>query len=139
MKDLNERGLAMPYCPNCLIEFVDGTTACEDCGAFLLPGSPPEQPPRIDLATEKDVKLVSARIFNGKTAQMDAELARNILQTQGIASALSGEGLSDPFPVMEMHLLVREEDAAHAERLLQEYLDTAAPAVPEEPEPAGGE
>ena len=66
---------------------------------------------------------------------MDAELARNILQTQGIPSALSGEGMADPFPVAEVHLLVREEDAAHAERILQEYLDTEVPSAPEEPDP----
>jgi hypothetical protein len=128
----------MPYCAQCLIEYVEGTTECEDCGASLLPGSPPEAPPRVDLAAEKDVKLVPARIFNGSTAQMDAELARNILQTQGIPSTISGEGLADPFPVTEVHLLVREQDAAHAERILQDYLDTEVPSVPEEPEPAEG-
>jgi hypothetical protein len=129
----------MPYCAQCLVEYVEGTTQCEDCGAFLLPGSPPEAPPRVDLSKEKDVKLVPARIFNGSTAQMDAELAHNILQTQGISSALSGEGLSDPFPVMEVHLLVREEDAERAERFLQEYLDTEVPSAPEDPESAKGE
>jgi hypothetical protein len=128
----------MPYCAQCLIEYVEGTAQCEDCGAALLPGSPPEAPPRVDLAAEKDVKLVPVRIFGGTTAEMDAELARNILQTQGIASALSGEGVADPFPVAEVHLLVREEDAAHAERILQEYLDANIPAAPEDPEPAEG-
>jgi hypothetical protein len=34
----------MPYCAKCLIEYVEGTTQCEDCWAFLLPGSPPEAP-----------------------------------------------------------------------------------------------
>jgi hypothetical protein len=128
----------MPYCAKCLIEYVEGTAQCEDCGASLLPGSPPEAPPRVDLAAEKDVKLVPARIFNGSTAQMDAELARNILQTQGIPSTISGEGLADPFPVTEVHLLVREEDAAHAERILQDYLDAEIPSAPEEPEPTEG-
>ena len=127
----------MPYCPQCLIEYVDGTLQCEDCGANLLPGSPPEAPLRVDLTEEKDVKLVPARIFTGATAPMDAELARNILQTQGIASTISGEGLAEPFPVAEVHLLVREEDAAHAERILQDYLDTEA-AAPEEPDPTEG-
>ena len=62
---------------------------------------------------------------------MDAELARNILQTQGIPSTISGEGLADPFPVLGVHLLVREEDAAHAERILQDYLDTDVPTAPD--------
>lgn len=126
----------MPYCPKCLIEYVEGTGQCEDCGAVLLPGSPPEAPPPVDLIAEKDVKLVPARIFAGSTAEMDAELARNILQTQGIPSTLSGEGLADPFPVGEVQLLVREGDAAHAERVLQDYLDANVPSTSEEPDPA---
>jgi len=104
----------------------------------LLPGSPPEAPPPVDLIAEKDVKLVPARIFAGSTAEMDAELARNILQTQGIPSALSGEGMADPFPAAEVRLLVREEDAGHAERILQDYLDAEVPSAPEEPDPAAG-
>jgi hypothetical protein len=128
----------MPYCARCLVEFVEGTAQCEDCGAALLPGSPPAAPPRVDLTDEKDVKLVPARIFNGSTAQMDAELAQNILQTQRISSTLSGEGLADPFPVTEVHLLVREEDVAHAERILKEYLDVEVPSPPEDSEPAAG-
>ena len=128
----------MPYCPKCLIEYVEGTGQCEDCGAVLLPGSPPEAPPPVDLIAEKDVKLVPARIFAGSTAEMDAELARNILQTQGIPSALSGEGMADPCPAAEVRLLVREEDAGHAERILQDYLDAEVPSAPEEPDPAAG-
>jgi hypothetical protein len=41
-------------------------------------------------------------------------------------------------PVLDIPLLVREEDAAHAERILQDYLDTEAPAAQEEPDPADG-
>jgi hypothetical protein len=128
----------MPYCAECLIEYVEGTAQCEECGAVLLPGSPPEPPPPVDLSAEKDVKLVPARIFAGSTAPMDAELARNILQTQGIPSTMSGEGLADPFPVSEVHLLVREQDAEHAERILQEYLDANVPSTTEESDAAEG-
>jgi hypothetical protein len=117
-----------------LIEYVEGVAQCEDCGTSLLPGSPPHEPPPFDLAHEKDVKLVPARIFNGATAQLDADLARNILQTQGIPATLSGEGLADPFPVTEVHLLVREEDLKHAERVLIEYFDTQAAETPELPD-----
>ena len=39
----------MPYCAKCLVEYVEGTTQCEDCGASLLPGSPPGTPPPVDL------------------------------------------------------------------------------------------
>jgi len=128
----------MPYCPQCLIEYVDGTARCEDCGAELLPGSPPEAPLRIDLTQEKNVKLVPVRVFNGGTALMDADLARNILQSQGIPCLLQGESSVEMLPVLDIPLLVREEDAVHAERVLQDYLDTENSAAPEEPDPAEG-
>ena len=128
----------MPYCAKCLIEYVGGTARCEDCGADLLPGSPPQAPPRVDLTEEKDVKLVPVRLFTGGTAQMDADLARNILQSQGIPCLLQGESSAEVLPVLDIPLLVREEDVAHAERILQDYLDTDVPAAPEEPDPAAG-
>jgi hypothetical protein len=117
-----------------LIEYVEGTVECEDCRLPLLPGSPPETPSRIDLPTEKDGKLVPVRAFAGATAQLDADVARNILQVQGIACALSGEGVADPFPVTEVHLLVREEDAVRADHFLKDYLDSPSAAIVEEPD-----
>ena len=124
----------MAYCPQCFVEYVEGTVQCEDCGTTLLPGTPPEAPPGVDLQNEKDVKLVSLRSFSGATAQLDADIARNILQVQGIPCALSGEGAADPFPVTEVHLLVREEDAVRAEHFLKDYLDSSSVEIIEEPE-----
>jgi hypothetical protein len=118
----------MPYCPQCSIEYVEGTAKCEDCSTDLVPGSPPESSPRVQIPDSKDVKLVSARVFTGGTAQMDADLARSILQAQGIPCILSGEGAANMLPVLHVHLLVREEDAERAARVLQEYLDTETAA-----------
>jgi len=129
----------MPSCAQCLTEYVEGIGKCEDCGAELLPGSPPQGPPVVDLAGEKDVKLVSIRTFSGGTAQMDADLARNILQTQGIPSLLQGESSAEVLPVLDIPLFVREEDVERAERILSDYLDTEVQSTPEEPEPAEGE
>jgi len=128
----------MPYCAKCLIEYVEGTDKCEDCGEALVPGSPPEPPPRIDLAKEKDVKLVPVRVFNGGTAQMDAELAQNILRTQSIPSVLQGETSAEMLPVLDIPLLVREEDVEKAARVLQDYLDSESPLAPEELDTAEG-
>jgi hypothetical protein len=69
---------------------------------------------------------------------MDAELARNILQSQGIPCLLQGESSVEMLPVLDIPLLVREEDAAHAERVLQDFLDTDASAGQEDPDPAEG-
>jgi len=126
----------MPYCPRCSVEYVEGTTTCEDCGAPLLPGSPPETAPPVDLREEKNVKLVPVRVFFGGTAQMDADLARNILQTQGIPSLPSGEGGAEVIPVLDVPLLVREEDLQKATRALEDYFDTPATTGAKEGEPS---
>lgn len=31
----------MPYCPECLMEYIEGTAVCSDCRVGLLPGPPP--------------------------------------------------------------------------------------------------
>jgi hypothetical protein len=112
------------------VEYVEGTARCEDCGAELQPGSPPEPRPPIDLSAEKDVKLVPVRVFSGGTAQMDADLARNILQSQGIPCLLQGETSAEVLPVLDVPLFVREEDATNAERILQDYLDADLASPP---------
>jgi len=127
----------MPYCPKCFIEYVEGTAQCEDCGAFLLSGSPPATPPRTELAHEKDVALVTVRTFT-RDSGMEAEVARGVQESQGILCALSGDVAGELFPVMDIHLLVREEDVARAERILQDYADAEIPSAPEEPDPAEG-
>jgi len=127
----------MPYCPKCFIEYVEGTSECEDCGAFLLPGSPPATPPRAEIAHEKDAKLVTVRIFTGDSG-MGAEVARGVLESQGIPCTLSGDVAGEPFPVMDIHLLVREDDVARAERILQEFAKAEIPSAPEESDSAEG-
>jgi hypothetical protein len=121
----------MPYCAECLIEYVKGTTECEDCGAFLLPGSPPASH-RPSMADERDFPLVPVRIFTGNSG-MEAELACGILESQGISCALSGD--VGTVSLRDTHLLVREEDAVHAERVLKEYLDTEVQSSAEESDP----
>ena len=112
----------MAYCPSCYTEYVEGTKTCDDCGAPLLPGSPPP----VQSAGSADSKLVAARVFSGATALMDVEMAKNILQDQGIPSVVSGEYSSELLPVLDVPLLVREEDAERAARILRDYFDTEA-------------
>ena len=116
----------MPYCPNCLTEYVEGTSACEDCGAALAPGSPPQAPPQTEGPDSGDSRLVTVRIFTGATALLDADVARNILQSQGIPSFVPGETSLELLPMLDVPLMVREEDAEHAARILRDYLDTEA-------------
>ena len=117
----------MPYCQNCLTEYVEGTKTCDDCGMELLPGSPPERPsgttPPTHSAGSGDSKLVTVRVFSGATALLDADVARNILQSQGIPALVPGETSAELLPVLDVLLLVREEDAGRASQILQDYLD----------------
>ncbi len=58
---------------------------------------------------------------------MDADLARNILETEGIPCVLPGETSAEVLPVLDVPLLVREQDAGRATELLKSYLDEAEP------------
>jgi len=115
----------MPYCPRCYTEYVEDTAECEDCRVPLEPGEPPERKARPALLEmPRDAKLVRVRIFSGPTALLDADLARNILQAQGIPSFIPGENSLELLPVLDVPLLVREQDLAKAEAMLKSYLDT---------------
>jgi hypothetical protein len=113
----------MPYCPRCFAEYVDGTSFCEDCGTQLLSGSPP---PRTTEPGEPDRlpegNLVAVRTFDGLNSSFEAELAQNLLREKGIPSTLSGDIAAGPFPGFPIVLLVREEDAARAAHVLEDFL-----------------
>ncbi len=115
---------AMPYCPKCGTEYIEGTTRCEDCGGSLRWGSPPAGRPEEQAGIEPEARLVRVRTFSGSTALLDAELARNVLQTQGIPCILPGEEAAAAFPVFDIPLFVREEDAERAGCLLEDYLES---------------
>ncbi len=140
----------MPYCPDCLTEYVAGTQKCEDCGTTLAPGSPPaveedddsERDPAgavggwfrslVGAGPERDLpeaKMVRVRTFSGPTAVLDADLARNLLRAKKIPSILPGESSVEILPFLEVPLLVREEDAARAKAILAEYFDKSGPQL----------
>ena len=119
----------MAYCPQCLTEYREGVEECMDCRVALLPGLPPRVAHE---AHDPEPALVRLRTFSGPTAQLDADLAKNILGTQGIACVLPGERMAEVLPGVDMvQLLVREEDAEEAAAILKSYLDTPACAGPE--------
>jgi hypothetical protein len=114
----------MAYCPQCGVEYREGTAQCIDCGVELRPGPPPEE-----LATgstkSSEPKLMRIRVFSGPTAVMEADLARNLLQTEGIPCVLPGEFTAEMLPGVEpIQVLVHEHDAVRASELLQGYFDT---------------
>ena len=111
----------MAYCPDCLTEYVEGTVKCMDCGVALQPGSPPAR------ASEEraDAKLVRLRTFSGPTAQLNADLARNLLQQEGIRCILPGERSAVLPGADVVQLLVRDEDARRAAEILEAFLGSS--------------
>lgn len=80
---------------------------------------------------ERETKLVPVKVFVGTSARVDAELARSLLESQGIDCFLSGEVAAATMPFLEIPLLVREEDAEQAALALQDVLDSDV-AAPDE-------
>ncbi|MCL5671760.1 MAG: DUF2007 domain-containing protein [Acidobacteria bacterium] len=133
-----------------MTEYVEGTRKCEDCGAPLVPGSPPAAEEAEDsvpgagetlggwfrslvgAGPERDspeVKMVRLRTFSGPTALLDADLARNLLRARGIPSILPGETSVEMLPFLEVPLLVRDEDAERAQGILRDYFDRSGPEL----------
>src|ERR1700686_1956306 len=121
----------MPYCPECLTEYVKGVTRCRDCGTPLRPGSPAAAAvSEREMEMSPDVKLVKIRTLSGPNALL-AGLVRNLLRTQGIPCILPGEDSAAMFPGLEIPLLVREQDEVAATELLKSYLDSPGPKAVE--------
>jgi len=115
----------MSYCPQCLTEYFEGSKVCIDCGAELRPGAPP---PRPASAAEPDVDFVPVRWFRGLHAQLQGQLARNVLEAEGIPSALTGALASEMIPGADVvQVLVREDHRARAYQILADFFDASAP------------
>jgi Putative prokaryotic signal transducing protein len=124
----------MAYCPRCATEYEENAGECMDCHLALRPGPPPASLlERKKHGMRRDVKLVSVHVFSGGTAVMEAELAKNWLESEGIPCVLPGEASVGMLPVLDVPLLVCEEDADEATRILKEYLESNATAQEDEP------
>ncbi|HKS94913.1 MAG TPA: DUF2007 domain-containing protein [Terriglobia bacterium] len=124
----------MACCPQCLTEYHEGSSNCIDCGVPLQPGPPPHP---VDESDEPATSLVKLRTFSGPTAQLDADLAKNILAAQGIPCVLPGEQMAETLPGVDVvQMFVREQDAEEAADILRSYLDQPAPLSDEAEPPA---
>jgi uncharacterized protein YbjT (DUF2867 family) len=70
------------------------------------------------------VKTVRIRTFSGPTSVLDAELARNLLEAQGIPVILPGQSSVEMLPFLQIPLLVAESDAERATHILHDYFDS---------------
>jgi hypothetical protein len=111
----------MAYCPQCLTEYIESAVECMDCRVPLKPGPPPPVGPP---EAEPDVHFVPVRVFRGLHAQFQADLARNVLEAEGIPCTITGEMGAELIPGMDMvQLLVREDDRARASEVVEDVLN----------------
>jgi len=124
----------MAYCPECMTEYESWSKECIDCHVPLNAGSPPVAA----LAQNKDddrnsLDLVVVRTFTGAAASLNAELAKNILDAEGIPGVLLGENAARIFPLHTTVLLqVERKDAERAEEIMCEYFDDLPESSPED-------
>lgn len=110
----------MAHCPECGTEYRDGTAECNQCHAELEPGPPDD----LESLGRDETKLVRIRVFSGPTSLMQATLARNILETEGIPCVLPGAVMGEILPGVEIiQMFVHQRDATRAGEILQAFLE----------------
>jgi len=126
----------MAHCPKCGVENAEGAGLCAQCGATLPPPSPPvavaSQKPDPELEPESR-ETACVRVFRGPLAQMEADLARTVLEQEGILCVLPGEVMAEVLPGVDVvQLWVRQEDADEAKEIIEGFFDSAQPLEPDE-------
>lgn len=117
----------MPFCPMCRSEYREGYTRCSDCDVDLVAALPVAAP---DESAGTPVNLVELAAF---ATDAEAEMFREILEKEGIASVLHG----DFYPIVggggpSVSLLVDESDLTKAGKLLEDCFPDEVEAAPEE-------
>jgi hypothetical protein len=109
------------YCPDCLYEYKEGVIKCEDCGAVLLPGAPPEEEEG-DLPEMETAEL--AEVQN----DVEAAALRAMLTDQDIYSFMRSNilphtGLNLSFFNKKSYgtIIVNKEDLEKAQEVLVDF------------------
>ena len=109
------------YCPQCRVEYRDGSTECPDCRVPLLAGTPPpERANRFDPALDLVVVLET-------NDRIQLALATGVLQDAEIPFFALGQIATlvqdvDPFLHKRIRLQVSRDREAEARELLESVL-----------------
>jgi hypothetical protein len=87
----------MPYCPECLVEYIEGTDVCSDCQARLLPGPPPEKTDNPDDEIDAVLLLKADSVMQAKflAAALDDADIPYVARGIGITDSLGGSAGGD--------------------------------------------
>ena len=126
------------YCPQCLVEYREGSTECSDCHIPLSPGAPPPEPPD---PFDPSLGLVVVLETNDS---IQLAMAKGLLEDANIPFFLLGEIATlvqdvDAFLHKWVRVQVPRDREAEAKEVLQPVLEpeTAAPSA--EPAEQSGE
>ena len=107
------------FCPNCRAEYGEGILVCADCKIDLVNELPPED-------TAEYVDLVNLETYPDRT---EAELAKGILATGGIAAIIYGDDFGGYSPALSfsegVQLMVERADLVKARMILAEVEETS--------------
>jgi hypothetical protein len=102
------------FCPKCKAEYREGYFICSGCKIDLVPELPPEPEDYIEC---EYINLVNIETFSYRH---EADLVKGLLSTNGIDAFVKDglEAAGGAAPIYE--LLVKEEEAEEAKKLLSE-------------------
>lgn len=105
----------MPFCPDCKYEYNPGIKKCPDCGSRLVDKLPEEPVPL------PEVNLVEVASY---PFEVQAQEARLLLESKEIKTVIRNEKISQTDIILAwadggIKVLVREEDAARASKVLE--------------------
>ncbi len=107
----------MPFCPKCKYEYRPEIKKCPDCNVKLVDKLPAEHEPTID-----PVDLVRIASFQFEIEAQEAVLK---LRQRGVPAQISNEKIAQTDVILAwadggVHVVVREDDAARARKILEE-------------------
>ena len=124
-------------CPKCGTEYRQGFDKCFDCDVLLIDEKEfQELQEREEAERERYRHMDIVRVYSVQ-GQPEADLIKSLLEANGIESFTKGRAVQSvhPFTVDglgEIRILVREEDADRASKIIAEFVEGEKGVTPRE-------
>ena len=115
-------------CPQCGTEYRQGFGKCNDCDILLIDEGKYQEMQEKEEAEREKYRLMDIVRVHSVQGQPEADLLRSLLEANGIESFTKSRAVQSvhPFTVDglgEIRILVREEDADKAGRIIEEFVE----------------